>query len=219
MKREPQARRRILVVDDHPIIRLGIRKMLSADASLSVSDEVDTAGAALRSIAATKPDLALIDLSLTDTPGLELLRLLHDTYPELPVLVLSMHDEELFAERVIKAGARGYVMKDQAIRELVQAIQQVISGKIYVSERIARRLLAREKQTHAKTDIPLDRLTNRELEVFDLIGRGMSTAALALELKVSIKTIETHRANIKRKLRLKDSVQLVRFAVSWSVRH
>jgi len=116
MKREPQARRRILVVDDHPIIRLGIRKMLSADASLSVSDEVDTAEAALRSIAASKPDLALIDLSLTDTPGLELLRLLHDTYPELPVLVLSMHDEELFAERVIKAGARGDVMKEQAIR-------------------------------------------------------------------------------------------------------
>jgi len=219
MKREPQVRRRILIVDDHPIIRLGIRKMLSADPSLSIGDEADTADAALRSIAKSRPDLALIDLSLTDTPGLELIRVLHDTYPELPVLVLSMHDEELFAERVIKAGARGYVMKDRIIRELIKAIQQVLSGRIYASERITGRLLARTTQTGQKPDVPLERLTNRELEVFDLISRGMSTAAIALELKVSVKTIETYRANIKRKLRLKDSVQLVRYAVSWSVRH
>jgi DNA-binding NarL/FixJ family response regulator len=154
---------------------------------------------------------------LAEGTGLDLIRSLRESVPTLPVLVLSMHDEALFAERVLRAGARGYIMKREAITGLVGAIRQVLSGRIYVSEHMAQAVLERLGHV-AASDNPLASLTDRELEVFDLIGRGLGTAAIAEQMDVSIKTIETYRSNIKTKLNLRDATDLIRFAATWTER-
>jgi DNA-binding NarL/FixJ family response regulator len=215
---DPPRRTRIVIVDDHPIVRLGIRQLLAAERDLEVCGEAESADAANQLIAGAHPDLAIIDLSLAEGTGLDLLRSLRESMPALPLLVLSMHDELLFAERVLRAGARGYIMKREAITGLVSAIRHVLSGRIYVSEGIAQALLARLGHERAASDNPLANLTDRELEVLDLIGRGLSTAAIADQLAVSIKTIETYRSNIKTKLNLKDATDLIRFATAWAER-
>jgi DNA-binding NarL/FixJ family response regulator len=213
-----RARRRILIVDDHPIVRLGIRQMLAAEPDLEVCGEAESPEAARQLIKSAQPDLAIVDLSLTQGTGLDLIRSLRESLPTLPVLVLSMHDEALFAERVLRAGARGYIMKREAITGLVGAIRRVLSGRIYVSEGMAQAVLERLGHEAAPADSPLASLTDRELEVFDLIGRGQSTGAIAEQLGVSIKTIETYRSNIKTKLNLKDAADLIRFAATWTER-
>ena len=216
----PDARRRtrILVVDDHPIVRLGIRQMLAAEPDLDVCAEAESADAAKQLIVDAHPDLAIIDLSLAEGTGLDLIRSLRESMPTMPVLVLSMHDEALFAERVLRAGARGYIMKREAITGLVRAIRHVLSGRIYVSEGMAQAVLERLGHDGAAPDNPLANLTDRELEVFDLIGRGQSTGAIAEQMGVSIKTIETYRSNIKTKLNLKNATDLIRFAATWAER-
>ena len=206
---------RILVVDDHPIVRLGVRQMISSDPSLAVCGEADSMDKAIELAHSLRPDLAIVDLSLTDGAGLELVRLFHETFPELPVLVLSMHDEQLFAERAIRAGARGYIMKHEAIVGLVHAIQQVLSGQIWLSERMSQALLERVSGDRVVSGGRLGNLTDRELEVFELIGRGMGTSAIADRLGISVKTIETYRANIKSKLDLRDARELIRYAATW----
>jgi DNA-binding NarL/FixJ family response regulator len=216
VKPDPQRRTRIVIVDDHPIVRLGIRQVLAAERDLEVCGEAESAGEAKQLISGARPDLAIIDLSLTKSTGLDLIRWLQESMPTLPVLVLSMHDETLFGERMLRAGARGYIMKREAITGLVRAIRQVLSGRIYVSEDIAQAVLERLGHEGAAPDNPLANLTDRELEVFDLIGRGLSTGAIAEALNVSIKTIETYRSNIKIKLNLKDATDLIRFATAWS---
>jgi DNA-binding NarL/FixJ family response regulator len=218
MNAEPPHRTRILVVDDHPIVRLGIRQMLAAERDLEVCGEAESADAAKQFIGSTPPDLAIVDLSLVQGSGLDLIRTLRESAPTLPVLVLSMHDEALFAERVLRAGARGYIMKREAITGLVGAIRQVLSGRIYVSEDMAQSVLERLGHDGAAPDNPLAKLTDRELEVFDLIGRGLSTTAIAEQLTVSVKTIETYRSNIKTKLNLRDATDLIRFAATWTER-
>jgi len=196
---------RIFIVDDHPVVRLGIRQMVSADQRLSICGEADGGEVALSLIEASTPDLVIVDLSLGRGTGLELIRTLHDRHPGLPVLVLSMHDEALFAERALKAGARGYIMKHEAIAGLVDAIRHVLSGRVYVSDRMAQSVLERFGHQGTEPGNRLGALTNRELEVFDLVGRGQTTAEIATQLGVSVKTIETYRANIKAKLDLKDA--------------
>jgi DNA-binding NarL/FixJ family response regulator len=218
MNPDQQDRIRILVVDDHPIVRLGIRQMLAAERDLDVCAEAESADAAKQLIAGAHPDLAIIDLSLAEGTGLDLIRSLRESMPTLPLLVLSMHDEALFAERVLRAGARGYIMKREAITGLVSAIRQVLSGRIYVSEGMAQAVLERLGHDGAAPDNPLANLTDRELEVFELIGRGQSTGAIAEQMGVSIKTIETYRSNIKTKLNLKDATDLIRFAATWAER-
>jgi DNA-binding NarL/FixJ family response regulator len=215
---ELRSRTRILIVDDHPIVRLGIRQMLAAEPDLEVSGEADSADEARRSIRSARPDLVIVDLSLAEGTGLDLIRSFRESLPGLPVLVLSMHDEALFADRVLRAGARGYIMKREAITGLVGAIRQVLSGRIYVSEGMAQAVLERLGHEATAPDNPLASLTDRELEVFDLIGRGQSTGAIAEQLGVSIKTIETYRSNIKTKLNLKDATDLIRFAATWTER-
>jgi DNA-binding NarL/FixJ family response regulator len=215
---DPQRRTRIVIVDDHPIVRLGIRQMLAAERDLEVCGEAESACAANQLIAGARPDLAIIDLSLAEGTGLDLIRSLRESMPTLLLLVLSMHDELLFAERVLRAGARGYVMKREAVTGLVSAIRQVLSGRIYVSEGIAQAVLECLGHEGAASDNPLANLTDRELEVFDLIGRGQSTATIAEQLAVSVKTIETYRSNIKTKLNLKDATDLIRFAATWAER-
>lgn len=207
---------RILVIDDHPIVRLGIRQMISAQRDLEICAEADCAPEALRLARELKPDLALIDLSLAQGPAFALLRELREAAAGLRILVLSMHDETLFAERALRAGARGYIMKQTAIDGLVGAIRQVASGRIYVSEKMTQRALERLGDPTAGPINLLAALSDRELEVFDLIGRGKSTASIAEQLGVSVKTVETYRANIKTKLELKDATDLVRFATTWT---
>lgn len=218
MNPDGRRRTRILVVDDHPIVRLGIRQMLAAEPDLDVCAEAESADAAKQLIVDAHPDLAIIDLSLAEGTGLDLIRSLRESMPTMPVLVLSMHDEALFAERVLRAGARGYIMKREAITGLVRAIRQVLSGRIYVSEGMAQAVLERLGHDGAAPDNPLANLTDRELEVFDLIGRGQSTGAIAEQMGVSIKTIETYRSNIKTKLNLKNATDLIRFAATWAER-
>ena len=147
--------------------------------------------------------------------GLELIKQIHDFFPDVPVLVLSMHDEALFAERALKAGARGYIMKQEAIGGLIGAIRQVVAGRIYVSGRVSQEVLQRLGQGAMGQGARLGTLTNRELEVLELIGRGLATAEIANQLRVSVKTIETYRSNVKAKLNLKDSNELIRYATSW----
>jgi DNA-binding NarL/FixJ family response regulator len=206
---------RVLVVDDHPIVRLGIRQMLAAESNLHMCGETDCPDTAIELAQSSRPDLAIVDLSLEQGTGLELIRKLHELLPNLPILVLTMHDEVLFAERALRAGARGYIMKQRAIDGLVGAIHQVVSGRIHVSERIAQGVLERVGQEEPHM-AGIATLTDRELAVFDLVGRGLNTAEIADRLGVSIKTIETYRSNIKAKLHLKDAAELIRFAATWS---
>jgi DNA-binding NarL/FixJ family response regulator len=218
MTADLRSRARILIVDDHPIVRLGIRQMLAVERDLEVCGEAETADAARQLLNSAHPDLVIVDLSLAGGTGLDLIRFMRESLPTLPVLVLSMHDEALFAERVLRAGARGYIMKREAITGLVGAIRQVLAGRIYVSEGMAQAVLERLGHEPTATDNPLASLTDRELEVFDLIGRGQSTGTIAEQLGVSIKTIETYRSNIKTKLNLKDATDLIRFAATWTER-
>jgi DNA-binding NarL/FixJ family response regulator len=212
----PGTAARLLVVDDHPIVRLGIRQMVSTDAGLSICGEASTAEEALEQIRTSEVDLAIVDLGLQAGGGLSLIRSLHELSPDLLVLVLSMHDEALFAERALRAGARGYIMKQEAVVGLVHAVRQVLSGRIYLSEHMSQRLL--EQIGPHEQQLPADslaHLTDRELEVFEMIGHGTSTAVVADRLGISVKTVETYRSNIKTKLNLKDGFELLKFASSW----
>jgi DNA-binding NarL/FixJ family response regulator len=210
--------RRILIVDDHAIVRLGMRHLIGMEADLLVCGEAESAEEALSLARSVSPDLAIVDLSLGTGHGLDLVRHLHEAFPDLLVLVLSMHDEGLFAERALRAGARGYIMKKGAIDGLIHAIRQVLAGKIYASESVAQEVLASLGPSRAPAGNALAGLTDRELEVFEMVGRGMSTAAIAVQLGLSVKTIETYRSNIKAKLRLRTATDLVRYATSWTER-
>jgi DNA-binding NarL/FixJ family response regulator len=211
-------KRRILIVDDHAIVRLGMRQLIAAEPDLSICCEAETAEQALALARNAKADLAIVDLSLGTVHGLELVRQLHQALPDLPVLVLSMHDETLFALRALRAGARGYIMKTEAIEGLIKAVRQVLAGKIHASERVSQELLEGLGHRGSSPAGPLGGLTDRELEVFEMIGRGLSTAGIAEQLGISVKTIETYRSNIRTKLNLRDATDLIRYAASWTER-
>jgi DNA-binding NarL/FixJ family response regulator len=215
MKTSPPAPTRILVVDDHPIVRLGIRQLISTDPALSVVAEADSCDGAVRMARAFAVHFAIVDLSLSDGSGLTAIRALTEAIPGLAVLVLSMHDERLFAERALRAGARGYIMKQEAIEHLLEGVHDVLSGRIHVSGQMSQSILHRLGRDGVMPKGCLEHLTNRELEVFEAIGRGMSTAVIATRLNVGIKTIETYRSNIKTKLDLKDAADLIRHAATW----
>jgi DNA-binding NarL/FixJ family response regulator len=206
---------RVLIVDDHPVVRLGIRQMIAAEPALEVCGEADSMESALRACRTSECDLVIVDLSLGSTSGLELIKQLHDEHPQLPILVLSMHDESLFAQRALRAGARGYLQKHEAIEGLIAAIRQVLSGKVFVSDTVAQQVLAGLRGTAPTPTDQLATLTDREIQVLERVGRGSSTAEIAKDLGVSVKTIETYRSNIKAKLNLKSALDLVRYATSW----
>jgi len=216
-KSAAQEKKRILIVDDHPMMRQGLEQLIGAEPDLAVCGEAENAEAALGSIGTLKPDLVLADISLPGKNGLELIKDFQALQPGLPVLVISMHDESLYAERVLRAGGRGYIMKQEGGKKLMQAIRQVLDGKIYVSEKMSADILEifSGHRPGAKSS-PVEKLTDREFEVFQLLGQGKGTRDIAEKLHLSVKTVEVHRANIKAKLDLKTAAELVHFAVRWS---
>jgi len=199
------------------MMRQGLAQLISAEPDLEVGGEAETAGQALEVIGALKPDLVLADISLPDKNGLELIKDFQSIQPGLPVLVISMHDESLYAERVLRAGGRGYIMKQEGGKKLMEAIRQVLGGQIYVSEKMSARILEIFSGRRVEADTsPVGKLTDREFEVFQLIGQGKGTRDIAAKLHLSVKTVEVHRMNIKAKLKLESASELIRFAVRWS---
>lgn len=216
-KASAEKKRRILIVDDHPMMREGLAQLIDHEPDLRACCQADTAAQALASVAAQAPDLVLLDISLPDKSGLELIKDFQALHPGLPVLVVSMHDETLYAERVLRSGGRGYIMKQEGGKKLMQAIRQVLSGQIYVSDKISAKILEVFSGRRAESSqSPVERLTDREFEVFQLLGQGRSTRELAEHLHLSVKTVEVHRANIKKKLSLKSGADLVRYAIRWT---
>lgn len=208
--------KRILIVDDHPMMRQGLMQLIESECDLVVCGEAENAGQALEQAEQLKPDLLLADISLPGKNGLELIKDLQSTQPSLPVLVISMHDEMLYAERVLRAGGRGYIMKQEGGKKIMEAIRQVFSGKVFVSEKMSLQILENlANRSPRPTRSPVERLTDREFEVFQLIGQGLSTREIAAQLHLSSKTVEVHRINIKQKLNLKTATELIRFAVRW----
>jgi DNA-binding NarL/FixJ family response regulator len=206
---------RILVVDDHPLFRHGIADLINAEPDLEVCSEADNAPAALEAIRSRAPDLVTIDISLRGTNGIELLKSIKAEHPKLPLLVLSMHDESLYALRALRAGARGYIMKQEALDRVMSAIRQVLSGELYVSPSMSGRMIEEFVQGSSGGSSIADKLTDRELEILQLIGQGHGVQQIAHELNLSAKTVETHRAHIKEKLNFQTARELARFAVQW----
>jgi DNA-binding NarL/FixJ family response regulator len=209
-------RKKVLLVDDHPMMLVGLKTLIDAEPDLAVCAQARDAETALREIPSCQPDLVITDVTMPGRGGLELIKDLKSLHPGLPVLVISMHDEMLHAERALRAGARGYLMKEAGGERMLEAIRKVLAGQIYVSETIAARILdvfsSRRPQSIAS---PIEKLTDREFEIFQLIGQGLGTRAIAQRLNLSSKTIDVHRAHIKEKLDLPDATSLVRHAVRW----
>ncbi|HET9802247.1 MAG TPA: response regulator transcription factor [Candidatus Acidoferrum sp.] len=209
-------RKKVFIVDDHPMMREGLAQLIAQEQDLTVCGEAEDAAEALKKIEELRPDLALVDITLRSTNGLELIKDLRIRTPDTAVLVISMHDESLYAERVLRAGGRGYIMKQEGGKKLLSAIRHVLSGKTYVSEKISARILDLFSGRPAEGASPVERLTDREFEVFQLIAQGLSTKEIADKLHVSAKTIEVHRVNIKQKLNVATAPELIRFAVRWA---
>ncbi len=206
----------VLLVDDHPVVRHGIAQILRNDPGLSVCGEAENAPGALDAMRRLHPDIALLDISLQGTNGIELIKLMRAEQPKLPILIVSMHDESLYALRALRAGARGYIMKGEAMENILTAVRKVLEGDIYLSSRLSERLVFKAIQSlDGGMGSPVDNLSDRELEVLQLLGRGFGTREIATNLHLSIKTIETHRAHIKEKLGFKDAGEMVRFAIDW----
>ena len=206
-----------MIVDDHPMMREGLAQLLDHESDLQACGQADSAGQALNAVNAAAPDLVLLDISLPDRNGLELIKDLHTLHPHLPILVVSMHDEAIYAERVLRAGGRGYIMKQEGGRKLMQAVRQVLSGQVYVSEKMSARILEMFSGRRAESEqSPVERLSDREFEVFQLVGQGEGTRQIAQRLRLSVKTVEVHRANIRKKLELASGTEVVRYAIRWS---
>jgi len=214
--KKTSAKKRVYLVDDHPIVRQGLIKLIEQEAGLEVCGEAGKVSEALAAIRELDPDVILVDISLEDSNGLELIKLIDDLGLQIPMLVLSMHDESLYAEHALRAGASGYVMKQAASNTLIQAIEKVMEGEIYVSKNMSSQMLKMAFRSGGEeTSTGTERLSLRELEVFELIGRGNSTREIAEQLNLSVKTIETYRAHIKDKLQLRSGTELMQRAIHW----
>ena len=215
MAAEQGSKIRVLIVDDHPIVRQGIAQLINQETDLTTCCEAGSAQEALDIMERCSADILLVDISLDGVSGIELVKMLKSRHPKTPALVISMHDESLYAERALRAGARGYIMKQEATEKVLTAIRQVIRGDIYLSERMQAKILQRVLSGDDSGLSPIDLLSDRELEVFRLIGHGFATGDIARELNRSVKTVETHRAHLKDKLSLKNAAELTRYAVQW----
>lgn len=210
-------RHKVLVVDDHPMTRYGIVRLIEQEPDLVVCGEAENASRALAAVRALKPQVVLTDLTMPGGEGLEFVKDVRSLHPEVAVLVVSMHDEALYAERALRAGARGYIMKNEGGEKLVEAIRQVLQGKTYVSENMSGKVL--EIFSHRRRradDTTIGKLTDREFEVFRLLGQGMTTREIGQQLRLSTKTVETHRLHVREKLGLKSGPALIKYAVRWA---
>ena len=211
-----ESRSRILIVDDHPVVRRGLRMLIDDEPDLFVCGEAGDADEAIRVLDAKKPELVIVDLSLKESSGLELIKRIKSRNAAVKMLVSSMFDESLYAERVLNAGALGYVSKQEAMEKVIEAIRCVLSGRVYLSAAMSDRMLHRLARDHQATErSPVETLSDRELEVFEMIGRGRTTAEIAGQLHLSVKTVETHREKVKAKLGLKTAAELYQHAVRW----
>jgi DNA-binding NarL/FixJ family response regulator len=209
----------VFVVDDHPIVRQGLALLINQEADLAVCGEAEEMHSALSAIPAAKPDILIVDISLNGPDGLELLKHIRLSSPRLPVLILSMHDESIYAERALRAGANGYIMKQEATEKVLVALRRILSGEIYVSDRVANNMLQHYvRGANPARHTEISELTDRELEVFRLIGDGNGTRQIAEALHLSVKTVESYQAHIKDKLSLRSARELVQHAVEWNVR-
>jgi DNA-binding NarL/FixJ family response regulator len=209
-------KRRILLVDDHPVTRQGVSVLLNQESDLEVVGEADSAPAAIAFLEKQPVDLAIIDISLKTTNGVELMKHIRVLLPDLPVLVMSMHDESIYAERVMRAGARGYIMKQEASAKVFAAVRTVLAGELYLSDKMKERMLHRFVNNRKEVvGFSMDTLSDREMEVFQLIGNGYSTRQIATKLNLSVKTIDSYREHLKLKLQLDAGKDLVRYAIQW----
>jgi DNA-binding NarL/FixJ family response regulator len=208
---------RIVLVDDHPIVRERLSEIINGESDLVVCAEAEDRSGALQTIESTRPNLVIIDLALKNSNGLELIKDIRSRWPKVLMLVVSMHDESLYAERVIRAGARGYITKQEATRRILQAIRRVLAGEIYLNEKTAANVLSR-LAAHPRPEggSPTELLTDRELEVFELTGSGLNTRDIAEKLRIDVKTVETYRVRIKEKLNLKGASELLQLAIRWN---
>jgi DNA-binding NarL/FixJ family response regulator len=208
--------KRLLIVDDHPVFRHGISQLIRQLRDVTICGEADNAQSALEAMRRHNPDVVLMDISMPGKNGIELIKLMLAEQPRLIILVLSMHDESIYALRALRAGAKGYVMKQQAMENVLDALRKVIDGGIYISPQFSEKLVFKVIQgSDSDLGTPVDKLSDRELEVLQLFGRNKSTREIADSLHLSVKTIETHRAHIKEKLGFKDADEMVKFAVEW----
>ncbi|MBP7951441.1 MAG: response regulator transcription factor [Verrucomicrobiales bacterium] len=208
-------KKKIFIVDDHPIMRQGIAQLINHEPDLQVVGEASDAANALTGVLETKPDLVIVDISLPGKNGLELIKDIRACLKNVCLLVHSMHDESLYVERVLRAGAQGYIMKHEGGKKVMDAIRYVLAGEIYVSSPMSEKILEVFSNHRPSTTDPVESLSDRQFEIFQMIGQGKGTRTIAEELNVSVKTVDAHRANIKEKLRLRTGNELVRYAVRW----
>jgi len=214
----PRKKCRVLLVDDHPIVRQGLALLIDREADLSVCGEAEGAHSAFHAVETLRPDIVVLDISLSGPDGLDVLKEIRMKTGSLPVLILSMHDEAIYAERAMRAGANGYIMKQEATEKVLVAIRRILQGEVYLSERLTSAMLQQYvRGTSPVKSSPLLNLTDRELEVFRLIGEGHGTRQIAYELHLSVKTIESYQAHIKEKLALRNARELVQHAIEWTV--
>ena len=210
-------KKRIVIVEDHPIVRRGIVQLINFEEDICTVGEAETTFIAHEILQKEKPDLVLVDLSLKGGSGLELIKDIKKLYPKMLIIVVSLHDENVYAERVMRAGAKGYIMKSEATESILTAIRQVLKGGIYLSPNMQTKMLNKIVSGIDNSVATVDLLSDREFEVFEMVGKGITTKKIALELNLSIKTIETYKSHIKTKLNIKDSTELIQFATKWSL--
>jgi len=207
---------RIMLVDDHPLIRQGLSQLINRERDLEVCAEAEDSQTAMAHLETHKPDFAIVDISLKTVDGLTLIKQMKSRSIHLPMLVVSMHDESLYAERALRAGARGYIMKHEGTEKVIEAIRHVLAGKIYLSDQMDTRLLQQAVMgKEGATYSPIERLSDRELEVFEMIGQGLPSRKIAEKIFVSVKTVDTYRTHIKEKLGLNNAMELIQHALHW----
>ena len=212
------ARKTVLVVDDHPLMRHGLALLINQQQDMQVCGEAEEAQAAMHAIAQLRPDIMILDISLSGPDGLELLKSIRASNPDLPVLILSMHDEAIYAERALRARANGYIMKQEATEKVLVAVRRILNGEVYLSERMSNKMLQQYiGGAPSMIQSRIASLSDRELEVFRLIGEGRATREIAEELHLSIKTVETYQAHIKEKLALRSGRELIQHAIQWKI--
>ena len=210
-------KRKVFLVDDHPLVREWLTNLINQQPDLAVCGETESAPRALQAIAAAQPEVAIVDISLKDSSGIELIKNLKLSHPDVAVLVLSMHDESLYAERALRAGAKGYIMKRETTRKVIEGIRQILDGKVFVSDSVKEALALRLVENKTQTPLsPVEQLSDRELEVFEMLGQGLGTRQIADALRVSIKTVQAYCARAKEKLNVRSATELLREAIRWN---